>query len=277
MSRTDRTMPFHRITIENAFNVVASKAVLVEWEMEDWFVEDGPWTFELYRTKREDLTDWELVTTVVNQSFAYDTDLSSYTIGVTNYYKVKVITGSTDDDGNLCFYWSDALLAGNNLERRDWRLLREIIRKETMLMTKRTGARGWLLPFPLFGEPSENTDPNTGEILTSQDPDDYGTGKVGGYWGPIDTFAELSPEKRITRLTAAGKVAAIVRTATVLAYPRFRSRDVWVNGMTDERFTIGPNIATLASVRGVPIKYSVELDVIEAGNVIYSIPVPMQV
>ena len=277
MSRTDRTKPFHRITVENAFNAVVSKAVLIEWEMEDWFVDDGPWVFTVYRTQREDLLDWEQVAQVVNQSFAYDTNQNSYGVGVRNYYKVTVTTAKLDENGDPHTYESDALLAGNNLSRRDWRLLREVIRKETLLLEKRTGARGWLLPFPRVGPNSSNTDPNTGEILTSQNADDFGTGKEGGYWGPISTFVEVGPEKRITKLTTDGKISAVIRTGVVLAYPRFYARDVWVNGMTDERFTIGANIAATANIRGVPIKYNVELDLVEVSNVIYQIPVPMQV
>jgi len=277
MSRTDRTKPFHRITVENAFNAVVAKAVLIEWEMEDWFVDEGPWVFTVYRTQREDLEGWEQVAQVVNQAFAYDTDQNSYGVGVFNYYKVTVTTAKLGEDGEQCVYESDPLLAGNNLSRRDWRLLREILRKETLLFEKRTGARGWLCPWPRVGPNSGNVDPNTGEIITSQDSADFGTGKEGGYWGPVETFIQLGQEKRLTKLTTSGKISATIRTARVLAYPRFYARDVWVNGMTDERFVVGANVIKVADIRGVPIKYDIELDLVEAGNVIYEIPVPMQV
>lgn len=271
MSRSDRTKPFHRLRIENAFNIVASKAVLLEWEMEPWFVEMGPWSFEVLRTQRDDFTGWVSVDIVTNQGYAYDTDRTVYTLNRGNYYKVLVTTG----DGNT--YESDVVQAGNNLDRRDWRLLKEIIRKETLALTKFTGARGWLLPYPKFGEPSANTDPNTGESVVSQDPDDSGTGVIGGYWGPVSTYVDLNPEKRITRVTDKGKVSAIVRTGVMLAFPRPSPRDVWVNGMTDERYTIGSEITVAASMRGIPIKVNVQLELVEPGNVIYSVPVPMQV
>ena len=271
MSREDRSKPFHRLRIENAFNAHASKAALLEWEMEPWFVEPGPWVFSIYRTQRPDLTDWEKIEEVTNQGYAYDTDRNSYGLGVRNYYRVEVKTGRDN------VYSSEALLAGNNLDRRDWRILREIVRKETLLLTRRTGARGWLLKYPTFGPASENVDPNTGEVMTSQNTDDFGTGKQSGYWGPISAYVDVSPEKRLTKLTDSGKISAIVRTGTVLAFPRFSPKDIWVNGMTDERFVVGGEIATTANVRGVPIKQSIQLELLEAGDIAYQIPVPMQV
>lgn len=279
MSFSDRSQPFHRVTVENAFNVVDSKATLIEWEMEDWFADDGPWTFQVFRTQRDDLTDWEPVgDPVVNQGYAYDVDRTAYQLNAHNYYKVQVTTGSRDEDGNFCVYESVQELATNNLERRDWRLLRDIVRKEKLALTKFTGARGWLLPYPKFGVPFEgNNDPNTGEKLGSQDPSDQGTGYEGGYWGPLESYVELSPEKRITKLTDNGKISAVVRTGMALAFPRFSPRDVWVNGMTDERFTVGPNIIVTASMRGIPVKVNIELEKVEPGSVIYSVPVPMQV
>jgi len=277
MSREDRNQPFHRVSVENAFNVVDSKATLIEWEIEPWFVDPGPWTFEVLRTQRDDLTGFEVVETVVNQGYAYDTDRVAFQLNVRNYYKVRLTTGACDEDGNPKVYESVQELATNNLARRDWRLLKEIVRKEKLALTKFTGARGWLLQYPKFGEPSDNADPNTGETLGAQDPEDHGTGIVGGYWGPLEAYVALSPEKRLTRVTDNGKVSAVVRTATALAFPRFSPRDVWVNGMTDERFTVGPNIVVAASMRGIPIKVNVELDQASPDDVIYSIPVPMQV
>lgn len=279
MSREDRSLPFHRVSVENAFNVVDSKATLIEWEMEPWFVDKGPWVFQVFRTQKDDLTDWIPVgDPVVNQGYAYDVDRTVFTLQAHTYYKVQVTTGSFDEDGNPCVYESVQTLATNNLTRRDWRLLKDMVRKEKLALTKFTGARGWLLPYPKFGDQDlNNVDPNTNENMGSQDPDTFGTGYIGGYWGPINAYVELSPEKRLTKLTESGKISTVIRTGTVLAFPRFSPRDVWVNGMTDERYTVGPNIVITASIRGIPIKANIELEKVEPSHVIYSIPVPMQV
>lgn len=259
---------FRRFDIENNFNAASGTGVLLEWVIERTIIDRGPWKFTVQRSKRPD-GDWIDITTVVDQSWAYDTERTQLGYDISNYYRVVLTTG----DNNT--YISDVELSGTAFDSaRDWAIFKEIIRKHTDHITKRTGTRGWLLRYPTFGEASDNVDPNTGEPLDSENPSDFGTGFVGGYLPPIKAYAFLQPGKRLTKMTPSGPINAVQTTADVLAFPRFQSQDIWVNGITDERWRVGEDITTTSAVKGVPIQQNLNLTKIPSDKVIYRIKVP---
>jgi len=279
MSQENRSDPFRHVLIENRFNLAAGAGVLIEWEMEPWFVEPGPWIFNVFKSKRHE--DGYIPVTgaqgLTNTAFAYDTEPDSFGIGIENYYRIQVIT----ELGNA--YWSCPKLAGNALPRRDLVVVRrKIANRKRMLAAggqSTKGTVGFLLRYPDFGEPwstpaEGSTDPNTGESLSSQSVVDFGTGVVGGYWDPIVTVVKLEPEKRMRKLTDKGMVTHVYRTAGALPFPRIRPNDVWVNARTDERFRVQSDIVTAESWAGVPIWMNLRLELLHTADIVYKFPVP---
>jgi hypothetical protein len=262
--------PFRRVIVENRFNVAIGSGTLIEWEMEKWLVDAGPWVFVVQRSLRPD-ADWVDVATAKDLSWAYDVTSKQIGFEISNYYRVVVTTASAT-------YTSEAVIAGNTSSLYEWRIAREMIRKHHLAFYKHRGggnSKGWILRLPTFGEASANVDPNTGEVIDPNSSIDAGTGYVGGYWPPLAACIQMNPEKMLTRLTAdRGVVNGVSTTATVLAFPRFRAKDVWVDAATDERFRVGGDIATVVAVGGFIIVQRIVLERLPAGHIVYTVPVP---
>lgn len=264
------TNPFRRVLIENSFNIAAGTGVLIEWEIEKWFVETGPWEFIVERSARPD-DGWVEVARTTDRSWVYDVTAREVGLEVSNYYRVVLVSAENR-------YTSDVSLAGNASAGYEWRITRDLVRKHVKIFNNHRGGgstRGFLLRLPTFGEPSTNVDPNTGEVIDPMNAEDQGTGYVGGYWPPLEVFLRINPEKLITRLTAEqGVINGVNTTALALAFPRVRAKDIWVNAVTDERYRIGGEIATTMGMGGTPIVQQLVLERLAPSHVVYTVKVP---
>lgn len=257
-----------QVLIENLFNPAAGAGVLIQWTIADWLVDYGPWTFDVQRSTGGDT--WTDVGQVTDQSWIYDREHHQAGTGIKTWYRVRLTTGP----GTV--YVSEPMPAGFRLEGPDFRLYRKLVRdfNRVLRLPRGTGVRGWLLQVPDFGDPSANVDPNTGEVLDGQSAEDYGTGYLGGYWPEQELWAEIQPEKRVARVDQnRGLLTAVSRIAIFPAFPRARPGDIWVRSDTDERFTIGSDVAVVDAVRGYPVSVSASLSLIDAGDVVYQVPV----
>lgn len=264
------TNPFRRVLVENSFNVAVGSGVLIEWEIEKWLVDMGPWNFSVQCSQRPD-ADWVEVATAKDVNWAYDVVSKETGLEVSKYYRVVLTTAEAS-------YTSDAVIAGNHGANYQWRIARDLIRKHHIAFYKHKGggnSSGWILRLPTFGEASANVDPNTGEVIDPNNPDDFGTGYVGGYWPPLWACLQMNPEKMMTRLTAdRGVINGVSTTARVLAFPRFRPKDIWVDEATDERYRVGGDIATIVALGSYVILQQIVLERLPANHVVYGVPVP---
>jgi hypothetical protein len=175
----------------------------------------------------------------------------------------------TDTDGNV--YASNVKNAFGNLSNRDSSIVSEILRKEYMYMRTYTGICGCLLKRRHWGTAcTECLDFDTGDITSGQCDVCYGTGVVGGYFDPVSYYISESGNapKRIEQSQAGGTSENAVTVARGIVCPCVDTKDVWVNGQTDERYMV-QKVKTI-SYRGVPVIYdSIELRLIPTTDIIY--------
>lgn len=262
---------FDRILISH----VIRGGTKVTWELRQEFVDPGPLTFQLQTAAiaGTDPAAWEDVGLAVeNQYCAIDPEQRVW--GKTQYthYRVKLTTP-------LGVYYSDPVLGLGVLDRRSWRLAREIVRQNKVAFRIGPGGqRGYLLKRRWTGQRcSVCTDLQTSESRDAYCATCYGTGFVCGYYYPMScVWAELSPRSRHIELDASqarGTVHDVVVQARMLAVDLLSEEDIWVSDKTDDRYYVHA-VQSIAELRGVPLVSQVELRPIPYTSPVYTIQIP---
>jgi hypothetical protein len=252
----------------------------VYWELGCNFNEPLPYFFQLqvahqglsdYQrdgTGRSD--DWENIGgQLVNAFSAYDNRERAFGKTADVHYRVKLTTAA----GNV--YYSDPVSVLNGLDKRDWNIVREMIRKERLRFRKQVGQEAYLLKAIRYGPQCPAcVDPITGEVTNSQCQTCYGTGFAGGYFPPFNTYVAIEPEQTREALNPQTNMSAPVAVpGRVLAEPQVYSLDVFVMKHSDKRYYVHP-VSVAAQVRGIPVVLQVELRLAPFSDVVYSVPVP---
>lgn len=245
------------------------------WTLRNTFADALPYTFQLQVGQSGDpqANDWEDVGVAIENTY-YAIDGTKRVYGKTQYthYRVKLTT-------NAGTYWSDPVAKKGILDSRDWRIAREIVRKER-LRYRYTSQDGYLLKRMITGvRCTKCLDLQTDEVTNPDCTECYGTGLQCGYFYPMDCiWADLSPRthhKHIDDRGMRGTVNDIVVSGRMLHFPLLQERDVWVSRETDDRYYV-QSIQNAAEMRGVPLIANVELRPAPYTDVIYTVAIPQQ-
>ena len=247
----------------------------VMWQMLPTFSDPLPWSFQLQagKTGGQNSDDWvDVGLPVENTCYAIDPTKRSYGRNQDTHYRVVVTTPRA-------VYYSAPTATCGILNPRDWRIAKEIVRKERLRL-RYTSQDGYLLKRRVSGENCTRClDLQTNEVTDPFCPQCYGTGKQCGYFYPLACiWADLSPKTRRMHQDdqgVRGTVSDIVIPARMLMLPLIDENDVWVSRKTDDRYFIH-RIQDVAEIRGVPLAANVELRPAAYTDVIYSIPIPDQ-
>lgn len=243
------------------------------WELVPSFNDPGPLSFQLQvgTTANNDADDWaDVGLPAEDVYFAVDGEKRVY--GKTNwaYYRVLLTTARGE-------YASDPVGLWGTMGRHDWRIAREIVRKE-LVHHKGASQRGYLLKRRVTGQRCRTClDHMTRESRNPSCPSCYGTGFECGYFYPMAcVWANMSPKTRHTELDAGrGTVNDVVVKARMTLTDLMEETDVWVNKVTDDRYYVHA-IQHVAEWRGVPLVGQVELRPIPYSSIIYDITIPAQ-
>lgn len=260
--------PFERAFLKYASNGTTS----INWILSRLFTDPQPHTFTLQGAySSTDNTEFEDIGLPVNNIFfAEDDEKRIFAQTQDFYYRIKLVTP-------LRTYYSETISAFKNLSFRDYRLAREILRKEKLRHSKYTALKGFLLKRRRYGERCVNcTDQLTEEVTDSSCQICKGTGLIYGYYAPVPSYLELTPHvarEEMDNVQAVGiKKDVIFQNCRMLGDPVPDSYDVFVDSGSDRRFIIH-EITSSAEVRGYPIVTNVNVRQANFSDVVYSIPV----
>jgi hypothetical protein len=262
---------FDRVVV----SYLTAGGTLVTWELLPTFTDPGPLTFQLQvgSTDNPDADDWVNVGLPMTDAyFAVDPERRAF--GKTNYTNYRVVLTTA-----LGTYTSEPTGVAGTLSVRDWKLAREIARKERLV--HRLGSQnGYLLKRRWTGVQCDVcTDFMSQEPRNAYCPSCYGTGFQCGYYYPMAcVWANMQPRSRRTELDGGqtrGTVDDIVIKARMLLVGLMGEDDVWVSAKTDDRYYVH-RVQDTAEIRGFPIVGEVELRPIAFSSIIYSIPIPEQ-
>jgi hypothetical protein len=223
----------------------------------DWARSGGDWT-----EVAGPLTDVCSYTDTAQYNWNKDRDL---------YYRVRF----TDSSG--ANYTGAPAKAGDGLlNKHDWLIYREIMRKECLLLSKYTGMTGEYLRRKHWGvQCTQCLDWDTEEVGNVSCPVCLGTGFVGGYYTAIKmNVSEIktpTTNKEIKEAFGTVDDKAIVVRALVVA-PMPDSMDLWVNTSNNDRYVIR-QIVPQASYKGIIISALLQMQKLPYTDVTYEVPV----
>lgn len=257
---------FRRIRVEPNVSPILGCGSYIEWFMDPRFKEPGPWTFYVERAK-EIGGQYEVVATTINQPYAYDETIdASDKSGVPSWwYRIRVRTSEDK------FFLSEEISAGDTWDKRDWLIANRIIKKEMLLLRKRSGQDGVLLKRRAFGLPCPKClDPATGEPTNSHCDVCFGTGFEGGYYAPLSCWVATEPNVWTSKVGQLGHEIELVEQVRALASPPPCPNDIWISDKTGQCFRVGSAVATLAHIRGAPLVCGFKMQLLESSNVVYT-------
>jgi len=221
------------------------------------------------RTGNNSADDWVNVgLPVTNGCFAVDPEQRVY--GKTQWTHYRVVLTTAND-----IYVSDPQPATGALDKESRLLVKEIERKELLRLKKAAGQEGVLLKRRLFGAPCDCRDYMTEEATNSDCPECFGTGFVGGYFEPVEYWAELTTHGHDSKQSPEGRGTVDDATRVRLRglnSPQVFSYDVWVAKHNDYRWILR-QIGNVVEVRGVPVVISAEARLAPFSHPVYKIEV----
>lgn len=259
---------FRRLTVSHCLTDAGDPCVKVAWALERSFAAPGPYGFRLERLYGPSDDQPVLIATGGDGHWMFDNDPRRPQKGVDYYYRVTLVDANGDE-------WPSPVVSSDNYwTARDWRLARQIVRRESMLMRKRTGTYGWLLKRRYWGTPCGScVDPVTGQVDQLYCDNCYGTRFEEGYHTPTGCWVVIEQSQRTSTLGQAGHDKQNLQAMRMLAYPPPEPGDIWVHAHTDQRYRIGDQLQPSAIHRGIPLVLQVQAQELPTSDAVYAIPV----
>lgn len=278
---TTRDRVFDRLIVDH----LVRGTTRVSWGVFYQFLDEGSWHFQLQvgQTGDPQADDWANVGLPVVDGF-YAVDDALRDRGTTRQVHYRVILST--DAGT---YPSPPAAAFGILDRHDWCLAREIVRKE-LLRSRLATVPGWLLKRRRQGPtlPKQQAedprtmvvDPLTGDIIRRNGPAAQatkGTEFLGGYYAPVPfSFDVTNPaffDAVDPDMAGNSNPDAVQNSGRAILFPTPAYRDVFVASGSDLRYELGRTTVN-AAWRGVPLVGDVALALVPFSDVVYTIPVP---
>ena len=247
----------------------------VMWDLIPEFKDPLPWIFQLQVGRVGDPLsgEWTNVGLPMENTF-YGIDGEQRVWGKTQWAHYRVVL--TTPNG---VYSSAPVNLMGILNHRDWRLAREVVRKERV-RNRLSTCDGYLLKRRFSGLKCPLcVDLQLDDVRDPDCPQCWGTGYQCGYYYPMPCiWADLSPRtahKDMDQAAARGTIKDVIVTGRMLMLPLLETYDVWVNKNTDDRYFVH-SIQSVAEFRGVPIIANVELRPAAYHDIVYDIPIPQE-
>jgi len=220
---------------------------------------------------RPGVDDWREVGQVIDQNALEDPQQWIWGKAPRLFYKVALRQPGGEEAE------SKVVQIGNELCDKDARLLREMVRKEELRLTKLAGTCGFLYKRRLWGATCpECTDYDTEEVTNAHCEACYGTGIVGGYFSPVEYWISdvgVNPTRRKAIDESRGVVGERVRYARGLNCPWLDKGDVWLNFRDDRRYFV-QTVRELSFKGGIFVFDPIELRLAPVTDIIYTLPRP---
>jgi hypothetical protein len=259
--------PFERATARYSVNGTTR----VDWVMSRLFTDPQPHTFTLQGThsSTQNSSFEDIGLPVTNAFYAEDDEKRIFAQTNDFYYRVKLVTP-------IATYYSETVSAYKNLQFRDWRLARDVIRKETLRHKKYTSLQGFLLKRKRYGlRCTACTDYLTEEVTNSDCTVCKGTGLIQGYFAAVPSYMEIALHQQREEMDNAQAVGTkkdmVFQNCRMLGDPVPDSYDVFVDSGSDRRFIIH-EIVSAAEMRGYPVVTTVNVRQANFSDIVYSIP-----
>jgi len=242
--------------------------IVLEWEISPTFEHLDNYVFEVYRSGSPD-NDWEKLATLVDAYYYVDPIEHMKSLLSKWFYKLVVRNIVKGDEVTIGPIWLKQPRDNDAVA-----LLREVTRRNQMLLKNYIGQQAFILKRRTFGEHcTECWDPIKRIVTKSHCEACYRTGWKGGYFLPIPIYIGSQPESESRRISEMG----IDETADNLfwtdSYPLLSPGDVLVLHETHIRYRI-VNVQTKTAIQGACSRQIFSAKALPPSDIIYKVPIP---
>jgi hypothetical protein len=181
------------------------------------------------------------------------------------YYRVIL------DDGQEHASKPEATLGVINAH--NYKIMRDVIRKEYLRLKKYVGSLGFLLKRRNGGILCPVClDHDTGDVIVSQCSQCFGTKYVKGYYNAYPFFIDMSGVSSSRDVNPPFAVTDNKnRTIRAVSYPRLDTYDIWVDGDKNKRY-LAREVQTAVEMSGKALVYVAQFREIPPTDIAYKIP-----
>jgi hypothetical protein len=181
------------------------------------------------------------------------------------YYRVRMTAGDNT-------YFSNVVQPYGDLDRKDFLIGREIMRKEVLHMRGMAGVACSLYSISTFGPwCMKCRDPLTGEIRNSKCKYCLGTGRVNPYNGPYDTWMTFSEDsKHLGQDDGFGTFEHRMFDVRIASNIVVKKNDIIVDRGSDKRYYVN-QASVVAEIRRIPLVQSLSVSEAPVSDRIYSL------
>lgn len=181
------------------------------------------------------------------------------------YFRVRLNTEENT-------YFSSVIQPYGDLDRKDFLIGREIMRKEILHMKGMAGVACSLYSISTFGPwCTKCRDPLTGDIRNSKCKFCVGTGRLNPYNGPYDSWMTFSEDKQhVNQDDGAGTFEHKMFSVRLVANPVVKKNDVIIDRGSDKRYYVN-QAAVVAEIRRIPLVQMLTVSEAPVSDKIYQI------
>lgn len=238
------TNPFKYISIQPHY----AAGFAFCWEISQSFFDALPWTFRVQQGPSPD-GPWTDVSPGLENIFSWaETSKRLINKDVVLYFRIKLTTPKGE-------YYSHVKTPYGDVGRREYLLIREMMRKEVLQARTLSGIMGKLWIRATFGPKCTHCiDPITGDVKDSNCPYCFGTGREPGYHGPYDMWMTFSPADRDEQMAPDGSGTRQPYSFSVRAIscPVAKDCDVIIDPCQDKRYYVD-KVQQLTEIRRIPV------------------------
>ena len=239
---------------------------LFSWELSQSFHDAGPWRAFVEQAPSPD-GPWQALSPELTRTCRW-TAPGGLRVGKDPvlYFRIRLVTASAS-------YFSPVITPYGELNRREYLIAREVIRKEILHMRTLAGVmtRVWLVS--TFGPRCRYCiDPISGDVRDSACPHCMGTGRDPAYYGPYDVWTSFSNEQRQLQMKGdgLGTVAPSPFTVRLAGGPQMKKNDVVIDPGSDTRYYVDA-VQTAAELRRVPLVQLLQVHEAPTTDIVYKV------
>jgi len=237
------------------------------WEVSAGFTAGGPWIFYVERGITQN-GPWTVLSPPLTNQYAWaTTERLVAPKDPVLYFRVRMVTPDAKE------YLSPVIMPYGTLDRREFLIVQEIMRKELLQMEQMAGVPITIWLKAIFGPVcDECRDFVTGDILKQDCPYCFGTGVKPGYHGPYCSWGTFSPIRRQKMMqpdqtTTQEPYSVQLR---MLGVPRLKKDDVIVDSRADKRYYVD-TIQNATEIRRIPVIQDIVANEIPTSSPLYKL------
>ena len=218
------------------------------WTISDSLEDSAPWKFVIELASGPN-GPWKAISPTVTNMYRWSEDTKRL-INKDDvlYFRIKMITPENT-------YYSAVITPYGDLEKREYLLVKEVMRKELLHAQTLAGVKGQLWLVSTFGPKCRKcVDPITKQIRDSSCPACMGTGRLPPYNGPYETFWLISPTTRTMQMSPDGTGTREPKQFEIrmIGTPPSKKNDVVVDINSGKRYYVDV-VQVVAELQGIPV------------------------